>query len=58
MHALEWHIESVYSASFGLKWFRDAPPVPFYFARCCFIKAALVHFDGDGIICGNSAFCC
>ena len=29
IHALEWHIESVYSVSFGLKCFRDAPPVTF-----------------------------
>ena len=42
----------------SLKCFRDAPPVPFYLARCCFIKAVLVCFDGDGIIRGNSALCC
>ena len=61
MHVMEWHIESAYSVSFEairLEMFRDAPPVPFYFAHCSFIKAVLVCFDGDGIIRGNSALCC
>ena len=57
MHALEWHIELVLKQS-GLKCFKDAPPVPFYFAHCCFLKAVLVRFDSDGIIRGNSALCC
>ena len=41
----------------GLKCFRDAPPVPFYLAHYCFLKAVLVRFDGDGILHGNSALC-
>ena len=49
------HTPSVLKQS-SLKCFRDAPP---YLAHCCFIlKAVLVRFDGDGIIHGNSAFCC
>ena len=51
------HTPSVLKQS-GLKCFRNAPPVPFYLAHCCFIKVVLVRFDGDGIIHGNSALCC
>ena len=52
MYALKWHIKSAYPLSVlkqsDLKCFRNASPVPFYLAHCCFIMAVLVHFDGDG----------
>ena len=51
------HTSSVLKQS-SLKCFRDTSPVPFYLAHCCFIKAVLVRFNGDGIIRGNSALCC
>ena len=38
---LKAHTPSVLKQS-GLKCFRDAPPVPFYLAHCCFIKEVLV----------------
>ena len=43
--------------SVGFKCFREVPAVPFCLAHCCFLKTGLVHFDGDGIIRGNSALC-
>ena len=57
---MHWYgVSKVYTPSVlkpsGLKCFREAPAVPFCLAHCCFLKMGLVHFDGDGIIHGNSA---
>ena len=59
---MHWYgISKVYTLSVlkqsGLKCLWETPPVLFYLAHCCFIKAALVYFDSDGIIRGNSALC-
>ena len=59
---MHWNgISKTYSPSVlkqsGLKCFRDATSVPFYLAHCCFLKAVLVRFNGDGIIRGNSNLC-
>ena len=60
LHASVWHIKaytpSVLKQS-GFKCFWEAPAVPFCLAHCCFLKTGPVHFDSNGILCGNSALC-
>ena len=58
---LQYGISKAYPPSVlkqsGFKCVREAPDVPFYHVHCCFLKTGLVHFDCNGIMCGNSALC-
>ena len=61
MHCNRYGISKAYTPlvlkQSSFKYFREAPTIPFCLAHFCFIKTAFVHFDGDEIIRGNSAFC-
>ena len=60
---MHWNgISKVYTPSVlkqsGLKCFRDALSCSFLPRTLLLHKAVLVSFNGDGIMRGNSAFCC